>query len=88
MIRVQSEYQEGSKTIPNKVIRHFPLIPRLKCLYGSLAIVKLLRWHSEQVVEVGEIDRARMEFVVESPAWRHIDNIDPSFTQDCRNVRM
>lgn len=37
-----SRWVPGSQTVPAKVLRHFPLIPRLKRMYRSHAISKLL----------------------------------------------
>ena len=84
----KNRYQEGSKIVPNKVIRHFHFISQLKCLCGSPRIAKLLRWHYEQVASGGDSDRTKIEFVVDSPTWKHIEKIDPSFLEDCRNIRM
>ncbi|GJT72234.1 zinc finger, PHD-type containing protein [Tanacetum coccineum] len=34
------------KKVPNKVLRYFPLIPRLKRMYGSLHTAKHMTWHA------------------------------------------
>ena len=31
--------------VPHKVLRYFPLAPRLKCLYGCRHTAKKIRWH-------------------------------------------
>jgi hypothetical protein len=36
-------YREGTKTAPMKVVRHFPLVPRLRRMFSSPAIAKLLK---------------------------------------------
>ena len=33
------------KIVPQKVLRYFPLTPRLKRLYGCRHIAKEMRWH-------------------------------------------
>ena len=43
----KNRYQEDTKTTPMKVVRHFTLAPRLRRMYNSPTIAKLLKWHSE-----------------------------------------
>jgi hypothetical protein len=79
-----SRFIPGSTTILARVIRHFPLIPRLLRMMRSPAIAKLLRWHHD----FPNNDEEVMKSVVDSPAWRHVDtNIDPTFSRDPRNLR-
>jgi hypothetical protein len=79
-----SRYIEGSTTINAKVLRHFPLIPRLRKMYRSLEIANLLKWHYYNHSEEGKIS-----IVADSPAWQHIDKaIDPTFAEEKRNVRL
>jgi hypothetical protein len=79
----KSQWMPGSGTIPQKVIRHFPLIPRLRKMYRSPMISEMLKWHYTNVSTNGE-----MASIVDSPAWKHIESIDPSFIAERRNVRM
>jgi hypothetical protein len=63
------------KKFPVKVLRHFPIIPRL-----------LLLWHSKN-----RSDREGGDNMVRHPcdskAWRHFhDNEDPTFRNDARNI--
>ena len=37
---------DGGKKIPHKVLRYFPLTPRLKRLYMSKKTVADMRWHN------------------------------------------
>jgi hypothetical protein len=74
------------KKFPVKVLRHFPVIPRLQRLFRSPTISRLMRWHSEN-----RSDRDRGDNLVRHPcdskAWRHFhDNVDPTFREDARNV--
>ena len=59
---------DGSNTIPAKVIRQFPLIPRLKCMWRSSDIAGMLTGYRKHISEDGV-----MRLVVDSPAWKHID---------------
>jgi hypothetical protein len=72
-----------STTIPQKVIRNFLLIPRLKKLYRSSMISEMLKWHFGIASTNGE-----MASVVDSPTLKCTDIIDPLFVEDRRNIRM
>ncbi|XP_043717729.1 uncharacterized protein LOC122665644 [Telopea speciosissima] len=43
-----SRYTSEDKKIPIKILRHFPLIPRLQRLYMSSKIASKTRWHQKQ----------------------------------------
>jgi hypothetical protein len=69
-------YIPSSNCVPTRLIRHFPLLPRLLRIYRSLAIAKLLRFHTD----FPNHDRDVMKSIVDSPAWKPVDtNVDPSF---------
>jgi hypothetical protein len=79
-----SHWIPGSTTVPAKVLWHFPLIPRLKRMFRSPAISKLLKWASENKTGTGE-----MKSVADSPAWIHVDtDIDIEFATERRHLRM
>ncbi|GMP66351.1 hypothetical protein CsSME_00026743 [Camellia sinensis var. sinensis] len=44
------------KKIPHKVLRYFPLTPRLKRLYMSRKTAEDMRWHKEKRIDDGEFD--------------------------------
>jgi hypothetical protein len=74
------------KKFPVKVLRHFPIIPRLQRMFRSPTISQLLLWHSEN-----RSDREGGDNMVRHPcdskAWRHFhDNVDPTFRDDARNI--
>ena len=81
-------YREGTKTALMKVVRHFPLVPRLRRMFSSPAIAKLLKWHSERAMATNDDGDIIMETVIDSPAWKHIGIIDPTFQMENRNVHM
>jgi hypothetical protein len=60
---------EGTNSIPAKVIRHFPLMPRLRWMWRSPEITSILTGYKNYVSDDGV-----MRFVVDSPAWKHIDS--------------
>ena len=62
---------------------YFPLTPRLQRLYASKATANDMRWHKEHNTEEGV-----MRHCSDSPAWKHFDQIHPSFAVESRNVRL
>jgi hypothetical protein len=82
---MQRRWLDGSNNIPARVIRHFPLIPRLKRMWRSSEIARLLTGH---VKHVSRDDV--MCSVVDSPAWQHINNdvAFGTFGSDDRNMRL
>jgi len=77
-------FLSGSDFILARVIRHFPLLPRLRRMFQSPTIAKMLRFHYDHP----NPDPGVMKSVADSPAWKHVDtNIDPSFAEEVRNLR-
>lgn len=66
-----------------QVLRYFPIIPRLKHLYGREHLARLQMWHSENV----STDNV-MRFQHDSPSWKAIDTTWPAFGGEPRNVRL
>lgn len=61
------------KKIPWKVLRYFPLTPRLQRLFMSSKTATDMRWHSENRVKDGELRHP-----ADSEAWKHFDQIHES----------
>ncbi|CAM8953846.1 unnamed protein product [Rhodiola kirilowii] len=74
---------DRDRMIPRKVVRYFPLTPRLQRLYMSAHIAKEMRWHKERKVKNGLIRHP-----ADSEAWKAFDKKYPNFAQDSRNVRL
>lgn len=70
------------KKIPVKVLRYFPIVPRLKRLYNSAELAEQLIWHATHRSKDGKIRHPS-----DSLAWKHIDNKWPEFASDSRNLR-
>ena len=80
-----SRYIEGSESIPTRVIRHFPLITQLLCMFRSPTISDLLRFHSDHP----NTDAGVMKSILDSLAWKHIDRgVDVAFGGEARNLRL
>ena len=62
---------------------YFPLIPRLKRLYSSMATTSHVRWHNEN-----QRDPNVMCHPSNGEAWKHFDTMHPEVSQDPRNVRL
>lgn len=76
-------YKSESSPIPSKILRHFPLIPRLKRMYRCKRLAELNKWHANRKKEGSNVD-----CVPDSKAWKHIESLDANFTAEHRNIRM
>ena len=57
------------KCFARKILRYFPLIPRLQRLYMRSSTSKLMRWHEEELVNDG-----KMRHPADSLAWKHVND--------------
>ncbi|KAL5555616.1 hypothetical protein UlMin_037852 [Ulmus minor] len=72
------------KNVPHKVLRYFPLAPRLKRLFATSKTAKLIRWH-----QAGKsTDDNVMRHPVDGRAWKDFDRKHTEFADDVRNVRL
>jgi hypothetical protein len=77
------EVISSRKKRPVKVLRWFPLIPRLQRLFMSEHTAHYMRWHAE--------DRTRdgvLRHPTDGEAWRSFDILHLDFMADSRNVRL
>ena len=72
------------KLIPQKVLRHFPLKPRLQRLFMSKHTALDMRWHKEKRVDTEGI----LRHPADVKAWKEFDKNHNWFAQDPRNVRL
>ncbi|XP_050369177.1 uncharacterized protein LOC126787315 [Argentina anserina] len=73
----------GHPGVPHKVLRYFPLGPRLQRLYMSRHTAQNMVWHSEE-----RTDDDILRHPADSPAWKHLDKMYPSVATEPRNVRL
>lgn len=66
-----------------KILRHFPLIPRLKRMFRCASLAELNKWHAKRE-KAGD----RVECVPDCKAWKHIDSLYPQFASEERNIRL
>ncbi|XP_012851493.1 PREDICTED: uncharacterized protein LOC105971188 [Erythranthe guttata] len=71
------------KRVPKKVLRHFPLIPRLKSLFICERTSINMRWHAET-----RCDDGVLRHPADSDAWKEFDKKHESFSLESRNVRL
>ncbi|KAK9148246.1 hypothetical protein Scep_007003 [Stephania cephalantha] len=74
---------DKDKGIPHKVLRYFPLTPRLKRMYVSRHIAEDMRWHKEKRVD----NEGVMRHPADSVVWKQFDSLYPWFAKDPRNIR-
>ncbi|XP_050387393.1 uncharacterized protein LOC126803675 [Argentina anserina] len=71
------------RRVPVKILRYFPLIPRLKRLYMSSHTSKKMRWHG-----VKRTNDDILRHPADGEAWKSFDRCFPDFAADIRNVRL
>ncbi|XP_029128474.1 uncharacterized protein LOC114916287 [Cajanus cajan] len=76
-----SSDDEARKKIPAKILRWFPLKPRLQRLFMSSKIASFMTWH-----EYGRTKDGLMRHLADSLAWKDFDNRYPEFSSNPQNV--
>jgi hypothetical protein len=67
----------------HKQLRYMPLT-RMKWLFISKNTARHMMWHKEGVCENDQV----MVHLSGTEAWKSLDDFDPDFTKDARNVRI
>ena len=73
----------GLSRVSNKVLRHFPLAPRLKRMFSTPKLAAMMTWHGENISVDG-----RMRGPYDSPQWEHLREKHPEFEADTRNIHL
>ncbi|XP_073137370.1 uncharacterized protein [Henckelia pumila] len=71
------------KGVPEKVLRYFPVIPRLKRMFKLKEMAEDLIWHADH-----KSQDHMMRHPVDSVAWDTINHKWPDFASDPRNLRL
>ncbi|GLT55491.1 hypothetical protein SLA2020_286080 [Shorea laevis] len=74
---------QTSKRRPVKVLRWFPLIPRLQRLFTSQHTASHMKWHAHARTKDGVLRHP-----ADGEAWKSFDARHPDFASDPRNVRL
>ncbi|XP_058768899.1 uncharacterized protein LOC131642695 [Vicia villosa] len=82
---VANDLEESIKAhkVPAKVLRHFPLIPRLKRLFMCSKTADTLRWHAEHRSRDG-----KLRHPADAQAWKDFDAKHSDFACETRNIRL
>ena len=78
----EPRYKTGK--IPQKVLPHFPLKPRLQRLFMSRHTSVDMRWHKEKRLHEDGV----LRHPADSEVWKDFDNQYPWFAHDARNFRL
>ncbi|XP_066396301.1 uncharacterized protein [Miscanthus floridulus] len=76
--------ETGNKRVPHKVLRHFPLLPRLKRIFASKRTFEETQWHKKMRTPVDNV----MSHLADGEAWKEFDTREPTFADDSRNLRL
>ncbi|KAL2542697.1 Uncharacterized protein Adt_03675 [Abeliophyllum distichum] len=79
---VQIAGKSPGKNVPHKVLRYFPLTPRLKHLFATTHTVRLMRWHNTGRSK----DEDDMGHPVDGKAWRSFEKNHPDFACEIINI--
>jgi hypothetical protein len=72
------------KEIPEKVLRHFPLVPRLQRIFANKKTAQEAKWHGSQRKSKDK----EMSHPADGEAWKEFDKSWPEFAKDERNLRL
>ncbi|GJT17934.1 hypothetical protein Tco_0876640 [Tanacetum coccineum] len=70
------------KKVANKVMRYFPLTPRLQRMFNTKHIAKWMTWHATGQSK----ENGKMNHPCDGKAWKYFDMMKPEFSGDPRNV--
>ncbi|XP_075092458.1 uncharacterized protein LOC142172685 [Nicotiana tabacum] len=68
---------------PAKVLRYFPLKPRLQRIFMCPETAEAMRWHAIERPNDGNIRHP-----ADGDVWKEFDSLHPEFSSDPRNVRL
>ncbi|KAK9193548.1 hypothetical protein WN944_004245 [Citrus x changshan-huyou] len=83
----ESRYKNNDgkcEKIPQKVLRYFPLKPRLKRLFMSKHTAVDMRWHKEKRIDMDGV----LRHPVDAEGWKDFDKKHRWLAQEPRNVRL
>jgi hypothetical protein len=78
-----SNNDKSQRNVPAKVLRYFPLKPRLQRLFLSSKTSEDMRWHATNITTDGMLRHPR-----DSEAWKKFNSDNTLFASDARNVRL
>lgn len=79
----QTEENKKEHKVSAKILRHFPLIPRLQRLFMCSETTTSLRWHHDDRSKDG-----KLRHPADGQAWKDFNGHHPEFAHDSRNIRL
>jgi hypothetical protein len=80
----KSRWQKNmKKNVPDKIVRYFPIKPRLQRLFMSKQIAEDMTWHKNKRINDGVLRHPS-----DSLTWKRFDEQHKFFSADPRNVRL
>jgi hypothetical protein len=76
--------EDTRKQIPNKVLRHFPVVPRLQRMFASKKLSEQAQWHKLKRKPVHN----ELSHPADGEAWKDFDRKYDWFAKDARNVQL
>jgi hypothetical protein len=73
----------GRSYVPTKILRHFPIIPRLQRMFSTRKLAALQTWY----VNNKSVD-GMVRHTAYSKQWKFVDEKYPEFTTESRNIRL
>ncbi|GJX77320.1 hypothetical protein Tco_0324131 [Tanacetum coccineum] len=83
----ESRYKKKTKAgklVAKKIVRYFPLTPRLQRMFNTKHIAKWMTWHATGQSK----ENGKMNHPCDGKAWKYFDMMKPEFSGDPRNVRL
>jgi hypothetical protein len=76
--------ETGTKQVAHNVLRHFPLLPRLKKIYALKRTSEETKCHKKVRMPVDNV----MSHPADGEAWKYFDSKEKIFADDPRNLRL
>jgi hypothetical protein len=76
--------ETSSKRVPHMVLRHFPLLPRLKRIFASKQTSEETQWYKKVRKPVANV----MSHPADGETWKDFDRKYLGFADDPRNLRL
>ena len=73
--------RHGVSWVPQKILRHFPLVPKLKRIFRSAVQASMMTWHARRRVEDGMV-----RHISQSRHMADIREKEPDFCEDARHL--
>jgi hypothetical protein len=84
IVVVNDDGETVTTEIAHKQVCYMPNAPRLKCMFLSERTMIHMRWHKDGERENKDV----MVHPSDSDVWKVLDNFDPEFAWDMRNIRI